>query len=138
MEDIDQLKLEKRNLIKDFKEKIHVINDQLKEVNTSSNKKINLIQNKVAELSDLVNYLDKLQNETDKPVVCLFFVQKIFFSQHFVKLDNKLTSISTVKTCCKNTCINSNVSEGTCINNKGFVRIVDYLKVEYHSVEGKG
>nr|CAD2198023.1 unnamed protein product [Meloidogyne enterolobii] len=124
MEDIDQLKLEKRNLIKDFKEKIHVINDQLKEVNTSSNKKINLIQNKVAELSDLVNYLDKLQNETDKPV-------------HFVKLDNKLTSISTVKTCCKNTCINSNVSEGTCINNKGFVRIVDYLKVEYHSVEGK-
>nr|CAD2122690.1 unnamed protein product [Meloidogyne enterolobii] len=55
---------------------------------------------------------------------------------HFVKLDNKLTSISTVKTCCKNACINSNVTYGSCIFNKGFVRIVDYLKVEYHSVEG--
>jgi len=66
------------------------------------------------------------------------FCLKNFFSKNFVKLDNKLTSISTVKTCCKNACINSYISEGTCINNKGFVRIVDYLKVEYHSVEGKG
>jgi len=56
--------------------------------------------------------------------------------QHFVKLDNKLTSICTSKTCCKNACINSNVNYGSCNFNKGFVRIVDYLRVEYHSVEG--
>uniref|UniRef100_A0A915LYK7 Uncharacterized protein n=1 Tax=Meloidogyne javanica TaxID=6303 RepID=A0A915LYK7_MELJA len=120
LEDIDQLNSEKRNLIKEFKEKIQVINDQLKEANTSSNEKINLIE---AKLGELYTNLDKLQNETEKPV-------------HFVKLDNKLTSISTSKTCCKNACINSNVNYGSCIFNKGFVRIVDYLKVEYHSVEG--
>uniref|UniRef100_A0A915LSB6 Uncharacterized protein n=1 Tax=Meloidogyne javanica TaxID=6303 RepID=A0A915LSB6_MELJA len=66
LEDIDQLNSEKRNLIKEFKEKIQVIKDQIKEANTSSNEKINLIE---AKLGELYTNLDKLQNETEKPVI---------------------------------------------------------------------
>uniref|UniRef100_A0A1I8AZC3 Uncharacterized protein n=1 Tax=Meloidogyne hapla TaxID=6305 RepID=A0A1I8AZC3_MELHA len=43
----------------------------------------------------------------------------------FVKLSNKLIRIDDENTCCKNKCINFNLSNGSCISNNGFVRIND-------------
>uniref|UniRef100_A0A1I8BHM8 Uncharacterized protein n=1 Tax=Meloidogyne hapla TaxID=6305 RepID=A0A1I8BHM8_MELHA len=86
LEQIDQLTIEKRDIIKQFKEKILLINAQLNEVNTSSNDKIASIKVKIDELT---SNLDKLLNQTEKPV-------------KFIQLENKLTTICSNKTCCKN------------------------------------
>ncbi|KAL7075972.1 hypothetical protein ACQ4LE_004794 [Meloidogyne hapla] len=55
----------------------------------------------------------------------------------FVKLSNKLIRIDDENTCCKNKCINFNLSNGSCISNNGFVRINDG-KVKYYLAKDKG
>uniref|UniRef100_A0A1I8BHG2 Uncharacterized protein n=1 Tax=Meloidogyne hapla TaxID=6305 RepID=A0A1I8BHG2_MELHA len=98
-------------------QKIEKINNE-KEVEQSNTS----INSKIAELT---LKLEELQNEAKNLV-------------RFVFLSNKINIISTKFTCCSLKCINSNLSNGNCINGKGFVCIENEIKLKYKIMEGEG